>query len=435
LVSIWLRGWAAPARGHETFVGFQNAIRDRITSLPPGVFVAKGFASHKARFLGILHRLGFAVVAWDEEGLVHPPATIYYKRRISPQSLALLDGLFSWGPDYTQLIKEMPFYDETPLFETGNPRIDLLRKEVRGYFDDDVMELRRRFGRYILLNSNFGRVNSAVKRRRDLGVAGKPGNTALDKVWLDTIAYRKELYKHFRTMLASVAKAFPDHTILLRPHPSEKIESWQDIASAHPNINVLFEGNVVPWLMGAEILVHNGCTTAIESVLLDKPVIAFRPITSEEHDWHLPNVLSHSVGSIDELVAAIRNHLSGDEPLTVTDKQRRVLDDYVAFSDNRLASDIIVEAIEHHAGNWRKSMPKISWALGWIDAEARAIEKRFRTLNPGDIYSRWYQEKQFPSLRAPDVNQRIDRLAKATGRFSGIKAMEIYPNIFRLVGP
>ena len=51
-------------------------------------------------------------------------------------------------------------------FETGNPRIDLLRREVRGYYDDDVAALRRRFGRYILLNSNFGRVNTAVKRRR-----------------------------------------------------------------------------------------------------------------------------------------------------------------------------------------------------------------------------------------------------------------------------
>jgi hypothetical protein len=318
------------------------------------------------------------------------------------------------------------------LFETGNPRIDLLRKEVRGYFNGDVAELRRRFGRYILLNSNFGRVNSDVKRRRDDGAAGKRSDPELDKIWFDTIAYRKQLYEHFRVMLASLAKAFPDYTILLRPHPSEKIESWKYIEAAYTNVRVLFEGNVVPWLMGAEILVHNGCTTAIESVLLDKPVIAYRPITSEKYDWHLPNALSHPVGSIDDLIKTIRNHITGTVPLAVTGEQRRVLDDYVAFADNRLASDIIIEAIEGNAASWLKPPSKTSWTLGWIDAEARSLEKWLRRLNPGDIYSPRHQEKQFPALQVRDVEHRIARLTSATRRFLSIKATEVYPNIFRL---
>jgi hypothetical protein len=234
-------------------------------------------------------------------------------------------------------------------------------------------------------------------------------------------------------MLASLAKAFPGYTILLRPHPSEKIESWKDIEAAHTNVRVLFEGNVVPWLMGAEILVHNGCTTAIESVLLDKPVIAYRPITSEKYDWHLPNVLSHSVGSIDDLIKTIRNHITGAAPLAVTSEQRRVLDDYVAFADNRLASDIIVEAIEDNAGSWLKPPTTVSRALGWIDAEVRSLEKQLRRLNPRDIYSPWHQEKQFPSLQTQDVDQRIAKLSAVTKRFFGVKAMEVYPNIFKLI--
>ena len=34
----------AAERGHETFIGFQNDIRARITALPAGVFIAKGKA-------------------------------------------------------------------------------------------------------------------------------------------------------------------------------------------------------------------------------------------------------------------------------------------------------------------------------------------------------------------------------------------------------
>ena len=38
------------------------------------------------------------------------------------------------------------------------------------------------------------------------------------------------------------------------------------------------EGNVVPWLLACSMLIHNGCTTAVEGYILKRPVIAYVPL-------------------------------------------------------------------------------------------------------------------------------------------------------------
>jgi surface carbohydrate biosynthesis protein len=422
----------AAERGHCAYIGFQNEIRARIGSIPPGVFIAKGFASRKARFLRIMKRLGFIITAWDEEGLVHPAPEIYAKRRISAESLSFLDGVFSWGADYTALLKGLPAYDGTPIHQIGNPRLDLLRPEASGYYAKDVAALRARFGGYILFNSNFGRVNSAVKRRRDEGVAGPGGNDpALDRQWLEGMEYRKTLYERFRTVLALTAERFPDRQIVLRPHPAERIESWNDISDRFPNLHVLFEGNVIPWLLGADILVHNGCTTAIESVLMGKPVICYQPIPAKSKDWELPNSVSHEAVSDEALITMLDGHLSGGTPLAVSARQRATLDPYVDSRVDRLSTDRIIDVIE--------DMPPPAARAGFLTrlaghagARIRSAEKRLRALLPGDIYSPWHQRKQFPDLEPAAVNAMIGRFRAATGRFGDVEATGFARNVFRI---
>ncbi|MGE4250836.1 MAG: surface carbohydrate biosynthesis protein [Parvibaculaceae bacterium] len=425
----------AAERGHDVYIGAQNEIRSRISTIPPGAYVAKGFASNKARFLTILHRLGFTVLAWDEEGLVHYPPKMYYQRRMSAGSLALIDGLFSWGSDYTALVRGAPFRPEIPIFEVGNPRLDLLRADVRKFYDDEVSALRRRFGRYILLNSNFGHQNSLVPRKRDEFGTVNPDDPEAEREWQAQLQFRTDLLKHFRTMVSRVASSFPDMTVVLRPHPAEKIETWREMESAHPNLKVLFEGSVLPWLAGAEVLIHNGCTTAIESILLDRPAISFEPISSDKYDRALPNSLSYRTHSIDDLLALTRGFVSSPDRQIVTPDQRRALDYYVASTPDRLDSDKIVDILQEHAKAWRTARPSkvLHRVRGKLDAALRAIRKYARRFRSHDIYSTWHQDKQFPPLEADDINRLIARFAEVTGRFQFLDAREHSRNLFRIV--
>jgi surface carbohydrate biosynthesis protein len=422
----------AAETGRAAYVGSQNEIRAHIASLPAGHFIAKGFASRKARFLSILQQLGHTILAWDEEGLVHPEPEIYYKRRISPQSLAFLDGVFSWGDDFTSLFRAMPFYDGTPIYSTGNPRLDLLDERVRNYFVEDAAKHTATHGKFILLNSNFGRINSAVKRSRDKGVAGKLTDPTLDAKWQAMIEHRKTLYHHFRQMFAGLCEAFPDWQIILRPHPSERIESWQDIPAKYSNAHVIYEGNVLPWLLSAGILIHNGCTTALESVLLNKPALAYMPVRSEEYDWHLPNDISHQIESFDKLVERISSHISGKKPLRVLESHKKILANFAHWDSDKLCCQLILEVLDSLD---LKELPKRkSWPVMWATFRAglRALEKRLRALRPGDIYAPWHQDKHFPDFTLEEMQNRLERMKRSTGRLDDVRIEKVRTKIFKL---
>ncbi len=421
-------------RGGEAYIGFQNAIRADITRFPRGVFIAKGFASRKARFMTILENLGHTAIAWDEEGLVHYPPDLYYERRMSAESLALLKEVLAWGPDYEKLIRDCPYYNGTPLTQTGNPRIDILRRELRGFFDEDVAQLHDRFGEFILVNSSFGHQNSVIPRKKDEVTAAPEDETPEETKWRETLEFRMELYLLFKQMVDDLAGAFPDRSIVMRPHPAENIETWRALARRHDNLHVVFEGNVAPWLIASDVLVHNGCTTAIEATLLDRGVIAYQPIRSEKFDRHMPNSLSISVSSFEELVAEISAHIDGTRTGEPSPEHRRILDQFIRFEPDRLASDVIVDHIAERSADWRKaSVPRPHKRLaGYLDATARKLEKTARSWLPNDMYAPWHQSKQFPDLSLQEVEHRIARLARATGRFAQVKCTPYGHNIWRL---
>jgi surface carbohydrate biosynthesis protein len=48
----------------------------------------------------------------------------------------------------------------TSIHLTGNPRGDLLRPELRGFYARDIESIRREYGDFILMNTNFKPVNA-----------------------------------------------------------------------------------------------------------------------------------------------------------------------------------------------------------------------------------------------------------------------------------
>ena len=77
------------------------------------------------------------------------------------------------------------------------------------------------------------------------------------------------------------------------------------VGSTHPARLSLPGGNVIPhWLQASEAVLHNGCTTAVEGIFLDRPVIAFRPEKSLGQT-ELPNHISIQVSSEEDLIALL----------------------------------------------------------------------------------------------------------------------------------
>lgn len=429
---------AAAERGRPAILGFQSDLRGRMAGMPRGIYMAKSFGPPKplANFLRMFRDLGHAVVGWDEEGLVHAGQSVYAKRRASPRTLPALSAIFSWGQDYTKLVTSLPYYHGTPLFETGNPRIDLLHPRVRGYFGAEAAKLRAAYGGYILINSNFGRVNpllgSAFVAAHDGSAATRrPQSAPPGEVWGNMVAHRFALFEAFCNLLPVLAARFSGRQIVLRPHPAERLDTWREVAAGFSNVHIIREGAVAPWILGAEVMIHNGCTTAIESALLDRPAVAYQPLRSQQNDWHLPNDVSHTAGSEDQLFQMLENHLEGSGRLTVTASQKERLSHHVVLADDTLAVDRILDVIDRHEASWDREPPLLSRMASGLLTRLRAAEAGITgALIPRHMNSRVVQDIHFPPLPESEMRQRLERFSKVTGRFSRVEVHAVTAKIF-----
>jgi surface carbohydrate biosynthesis protein len=426
----------AAERGFGVIVGSKKEINKRIGSLPRSIFVSKSLTRRNLLNYELLDRLGHALVCGDEEALVYASADSYLHHKVAAATLRKARVLLAWGPQNERIWREYAGYGGAPIQVTGNARMDLLRPELRPLFAADAAKLRDRFGPYVLINTNFSRLNhyfSGQSRQRRVLEAGPIGTADLAR---GLAAHKARLYERFLEMVPAVARACPAHTIVVRPHPSEKQETWRELTRDCPNVRVVHEGNVVPWLIACEAMIHNGCQTAVESYLLDTPAIAYQPVTSEDFDLQLPNLLSQRAfdlaGLLDHLRAALEGRRRRDP--TETAKQEELIDQYVAARSGPFASERIVGVLEAFAEDpGLGAAPSLATStLARSVAHGRGLLQRVEAYWPGHHNNRVFLRHMFPGASLDSVRARISTYGELLGRFGAIRVGQRHENVFEI---
>jgi surface carbohydrate biosynthesis protein len=284
---------AAAERGFRVFLGSRTRIDFRIATFPRSIYLSKGMTPKSAKMFRIMRKLGHEIAAMDEEGLVYHSADEYYARRVSAATFKEITSLLAWGDAGAELLRKHPDYRSTPIHVTGNPRIDLMRPELQPYFEDEANRIREQLGHFVLINTNFSKVNAYFPKMNLLAPPARPGQPpelgaagiGLTREFAEGLAaHKRAIFDHFREMIPVLHEAFPDHQIVVRPHPSENREPWKLLAKDLGRVHVIHEGNVIPWLAASRALIHNGCTTGIEAFIMQKPALAYRPVSAGRFD-------------------------------------------------------------------------------------------------------------------------------------------------------
>ena len=427
----------AAERGFPVIMGSRAFIHFKVDSIPRGIYLAKSMRKPSIRMFGILRKLGHEIVAWDEEGLLREPDQEYYRWRLSPYTMAQVSHLIAWGEDDAQTLRNYPDYPGTPIHITGNPRIDLMRKELRDYYLPRVNEIRARFGDFVLVNTNFSKVNhfypelSPLKQALEAKTPGAANQ--FDTAWG---RHKLQLFAAFQSMLPALCKALPNLTIVVRPHPAENHAPWLAVAERCSNLQVANDGSVQPWLMAAKMLIANGCTTQVEAAVLDTPTLSYQPVASESIDHQLPGLVSHQTFTVDELCSAAVSVINGElGPLDYHERRAR-LDRHIAALDGRLAADRIVDVLET-AGYHEKQPPASSlpdYLSGWLQNRKRTAIKHVNMRRPGHRNNLSYHAHRWPDISVDEVKSRIARLGNMLDRFRNVRVTQHSKHIFRISG-
>lgn len=355
----------AAVSGFDVVIGLEDMVRRLCSFSRSGIFLDKSLHSEYPILFKRIKQRGYLIAVSDEEGLVVDDDQ-YCKFGIGEGVSDTVDMIFTWGEMHRNLIyKAMPEYAGS-VIEAGNPRMDILGADIRQVFDPKVREIKEKFGDFILVNTRYGFANhvGGGEEYKKKILCGEFG----DKIdyLLNFHDFEEALWNEFLQMTVSLSRRYPDRSIILRPHPSESIERWKEALHGLSNVKVVREGNVHPWILASDLLIHNGCSTAIEALLLDVPCVSYRPVLSEECDIVLPNSVSFNVYDMENLYKFVDNpflyfteqkkqewnEILKKHIFSVSDKKsiEIIVDGLIQLSDKKVESDFFKENLMRISG-------------------------------------------------------------------------------------
>ncbi len=437
----------AARRGFSVIIGSHREIDLRISSLPRGLYLNKSMTDRNLKMFRIMDNLGHEILTWDEEALVHLPDETYYSRRLSPTAIRYNSQLFAWGEDNAELWRRYPdLPSDLPIHVTGNPRSDMLRPDLRQYYEPEAQQLRKDYGDFILVNTNFNHVNAffpaqnlfrPVKRADEAPQFGKAA-VGMSREYAEGLRNHKDnIFKAFKQMIPALDKAFPDCKIIVRPHPTENQEVYKKIARDCINVRVTNEGNVVPWLTAARAVIHNGCTTGVEAYVMGVPAVSYRPRINEEIDmgfYRLPNLISHQCFDLNELQEILAKILKGELGAANGDERQELARKYLTAHDGPLACERIVNVIDEKV-RAQPELPKPPLnrkVLGWGMANWRRFNRYIRKYLPGKHAPEEFHRHRYPGIMLHELNARIARLQQAIGDKTNFKTVQLFKQIFMI---
>lgn len=305
---------------------------------PNGVVLAKSIAGFELDNIIKHKKHGNKYTSLDIEGILNI-SHLQQSFRFSQKTIDEVDKLFINGKNELERIRMNNYkFDDSKIEIVGAPQFDFYKKPLSNSLNELSSVYQARYGKYILILSRFGESNNKYKKEEQTWEEFYNETLKLDvsKGLLDLYSKfgenSEKIFKCFiEKLLPEVAEKFSDFTVIVRPHPTEKLETWEDAAKGLDNVKVVFEGAVGPWIQGSEFVIHNGCTTAIESYLLGKPIISYVPYKSKEYDLHIANMTGKECASVEKVVAVGKSIVNGNYEKVDVDKE---LKDYIHNVDN-----------------------------------------------------------------------------------------------------
>jgi surface carbohydrate biosynthesis protein len=420
----------AAERGMRPIIGGRGAMHNHLHELPRSVYFAKGARSGSRRVFRQLRAMGHDIVAADEEALVrnHDDMFLY---KIDPETMRYVNLLIAWGQDNKEVWMRSPFTRKIPIAADGNPRIDMLRPELRQYHAVNTNAITKRYAPFVLFNTNFSAVNHFTPGKTRFRVADWVPAGRRDELKAGLVAHKQCIFDAFLSLIPKIADAIAPHTLIIRPHPSESPAPWMEAARDIGNVHVVQEGAIVPWLYAADLLLHNGCTTAVEAAMVGTPAISFQPAKSEFFDTELPNKLSRRVDSEVELLDALREVRTCRLPPPLSAAQKELLDHCAVGLGGRFCCERMLDSMGMVAKPATYEAMSATSRLSVIFSYHALRLSRIVSQGRRNGISR-YKTHKFPDLDVASVNSRIDVLADTLGRFSHLRARDLMPNIFSI---
>jgi surface carbohydrate biosynthesis protein len=349
----------AASRGHEIFIGSSTEIflHHRLGLLKKGAYLIKNtnVPNTALKIYKTFQNSGFDLYCCDQE-----PSILWkdferylYDYNITKEQPIPFKGVFCWGERDTNGYKDF-FPNQKDVFvNTGSYRTDLWSKQYKN-FHSAQNPLQDRD--YILMISNFGLLMGS--RHWSRWMESAKANEILksmqqEDAYIDYIEEDQEILLLFIKAIRVLANKFPKRKIVVRPHPHDDPKTWERVSGDYSNIHIADNhSSLGVWITNASVVIQNGCTSALETVIHDKPLINLGK-KRVRADLVIPSMLGLQVDSIDELEQAIKICENSDNYQSTQQSSEKILKPLLSMPEKGSAS-MIIKIIEQRSSQYKK---------------------------------------------------------------------------------
>jgi len=159
---------------------------------------------------------------------------------------------------------------------TGWPRIEMWMQDPKLLHYEKIIDIKGKFGKFLLFTSSFGNV-------RDPLVTQHLSNAdPIRETEFNTLENMIKQHSNFKETIKLLQQWDSDNTvpsIVVRPHTSEPVSVWKRELGRLHKTHVVQEGDISPWLMAAEGLIHYGSTSAIQAFYSEKIIFKLKDLS------------------------------------------------------------------------------------------------------------------------------------------------------------
>lgn len=320
---IYHRTLLAVALAHKGYASVVGAKIDIIKHcerqhLPPGLFTHKDAGYASLPFIKHILTLGFEYAVIDEEALaVFKGGAEHIESRVIEEFMEHAKLFFSSCEQEYDILQTKPYADKVKL--TGTTKFDVYRENYRDVYLKKAEEYQAKYGDFIFIPSNFAIGDQTFEADLKILLKGYEGTDSYQAMYDYYHIIQKNRLDSadaFKTMVRKLAGEFPDKQIVFRPHQADDQRIWIEAFGDVENVHIILEGIVAPWLLACKIMIHNGCTTAVEGSLMGLNTLAYVPVIDEGLLLDEPTFkVSEIIKDEAELIESIKARYANDVPL------------------------------------------------------------------------------------------------------------------------
>jgi surface carbohydrate biosynthesis protein len=334
-------------RGMRTYIGSKTSINRLYPKLESGIFFYKS-GDRAERIENIKKYCSHFIVMDEEVGPAIPNEFICktLKNRMRKDAIPIIDKFFVIGKKYKGCAQKVYNKSEKDVIASGWPRIDLWRQEFLQIYSKKAEEIKSKYGEYILLSSNFGVTSEKSlelwKKHVDENIRW---DSTYKKYLKNRMVLQNESFLRYVGFLKEISRIRPDIKFIVRPHPSDDFKGWYEGIGDLSNIEIIYKGEISPWIYASKCLLHYGCTSAVQAEMAGIPSITYKKPKGKIGDRTSFDI-SHEVNDVDEFLRFVDNIAERDND-KISKKLIKKIEENISSIEGKMASDKIATILSN----------------------------------------------------------------------------------------